>query len=310
MPSSRRLRCAPAQFPADGLLRPGADRPRRAEHGVEVRAVDVATACGTTPWSRAGGKRSPCASACARSTASRLEPDAERLNESTSFRDGVDHRSGMTSNRRGAGKGSGERRTSLASPATACRRARSRSPMPMPFAPWASTGARRSGRCGACRTTMPLPLFAAAQARELADEARCPLPPMPLPRACRGRLPDRPPVPERPSDGDPARAFPARGHPHRGEASAQAGCALRAAAGVVLVRQRPGNARAIFITLEDETGIANIVVWPKVGALPQGCDGRPPASRRGPRPEEPRGRDASGGAAPHRPFARSDRACQ
>jgi error-prone DNA polymerase len=36
-------------------------------------------------------------------------------------------------------------------------------------------------------------------------------------------------------------------------------------AGVVLVRQRPGSANGVvFMTLEDETGIANIVVWPKV----------------------------------------------
>jgi error-prone DNA polymerase len=36
-------------------------------------------------------------------------------------------------------------------------------------------------------------------------------------------------------------------------------------AGVVLVRQRPGSSKGVvFMTLEDETGIANIVVWPKV----------------------------------------------
>jgi DNA polymerase III alpha subunit len=35
------------------------------------------------------------------------------------------------------------------------------------------------------------------------------------------------------------------------------------AAGLVLVRQRPGSAKGVmFITLEDETGIANLVVWP------------------------------------------------
>jgi error-prone DNA polymerase len=35
--------------------------------------------------------------------------------------------------------------------------------------------------------------------------------------------------------------------------------------GLVLVRQRPGSASGvIFMTLEDETGIANIIVWPKV----------------------------------------------
>ncbi|MDX1717360.1 MAG: OB-fold nucleic acid binding domain-containing protein [Anderseniella sp.] len=36
-------------------------------------------------------------------------------------------------------------------------------------------------------------------------------------------------------------------------------------AGVVLVRQRPGSAKGVvFITLEDESGVCNIVVWPKV----------------------------------------------
>ncbi|WP_440659166.1 helix-hairpin-helix domain-containing protein, partial [Ensifer adhaerens] len=36
------------------------------------------------------------------------------------------------------------------------------------------------------------------------------------------------------------------------------------AAGLVLVRQRPGSAKGVmFITIEDETGIANLVVWAK-----------------------------------------------
>jgi error-prone DNA polymerase len=34
-----------------------------------------------------------------------------------------------------------------------------------------------------------------------------------------------------------------------------------AVAGVVLVRQRPGNGNVVFCTLEDETGITNVVVW-------------------------------------------------
>src|SRR5205823_7953172 len=34
-------------------------------------------------------------------------------------------------------------------------------------------------------------------------------------------------------------------------------------AGLVLIRQRPGSAKGVvFITIEDETGIANLVVWP------------------------------------------------
>jgi len=36
-------------------------------------------------------------------------------------------------------------------------------------------------------------------------------------------------------------------------------------AGLVLVRQRPGTANGvIFLTLEDETGVANVVVWAEV----------------------------------------------
>jgi len=35
-------------------------------------------------------------------------------------------------------------------------------------------------------------------------------------------------------------------------------------AGLVLIRQRPGSAKGVcFITIEDETGVANIVVWPQ-----------------------------------------------
>jgi error-prone DNA polymerase len=38
-----------------------------------------------------------------------------------------------------------------------------------------------------------------------------------------------------------------------------------AIAGVVLIRQRPGTSKGVvFITIEDETGIANLVVWPDV----------------------------------------------
>ncbi len=38
-----------------------------------------------------------------------------------------------------------------------------------------------------------------------------------------------------------------------------------AVAGVILVRQRPGSAKGVvFMTIEDETGVANAVVWPKM----------------------------------------------
>lgn len=46
--------------------------------------------------------------------------------------------------------------------------------------------------------------------------------------------------------------------------TASDGTAIKVA-GLVLVRQRPGTASGvIFMTLEDETGIANLVVWPKI----------------------------------------------
>jgi DNA polymerase III alpha subunit len=38
-----------------------------------------------------------------------------------------------------------------------------------------------------------------------------------------------------------------------------------AVAGLVIVRQRPGSAKGvIFVTLEDETGVVNVIVWTKV----------------------------------------------
>ncbi len=38
-----------------------------------------------------------------------------------------------------------------------------------------------------------------------------------------------------------------------------------AVAGLVILRQRPGTAKGvIFLTLEDETGIVNVVVWRKI----------------------------------------------
>jgi error-prone DNA polymerase len=35
-------------------------------------------------------------------------------------------------------------------------------------------------------------------------------------------------------------------------------------AGIVLVRQRPGEGTAIFITLSDETGVCNVVIWERM----------------------------------------------
>ncbi|MGN6307946.1 MAG: OB-fold nucleic acid binding domain-containing protein, partial [Xanthobacteraceae bacterium] len=113
----------------------------------------------------------------------------------------------------------------------------------------------------------PLPLFEAAIAREQPDENAQPLPQMPLPEQVM-------------ADYQTAR-LSLKGHPMqflrdsftaegvvacREVSDARDGRPVRCA-GVVLVRQRPGSANGVvFMTLEDETGIANIVVWPKVMA--------------------------------------------
>ena len=59
--------------------------------------------------------------------------------------------------------------------------------------------------------------------------------------------------------GDPHPTLPRkRGRDREGDASVTV-------AGLVLIRQRPGTSKGVvFMTLEDETDIANIIVWPKV----------------------------------------------
>jgi error-prone DNA polymerase len=110
-----------------------------------------------------------------------------------------------------------------------------------------------------------LPLFESASAREQPDEHAKPLPEMPLPEQVV-------------ADYQTIR-LSLKGHPMEFlrrmfaaervvtcEAIAHANDKRRVrCAGVVLVRQRPGSAKGVvFMTLEDETGIANIVVWPQV----------------------------------------------
>jgi error-prone DNA polymerase len=52
------------------------------------------------------------------------------------------------------------------------------------------------------------------------------------------------------------------------EATAAPNGARVRSAGVVLVRQKPGSAKGVFfVTLEDETGVANLVVWPRIGEI-------------------------------------------
>ena len=54
-----------------------------------------------------------------------------------------------------------------------------------------------------------------------------------------------------------------RGFVRAGELRDRKHRAMVDVAGIVLIRQRPGSAKGVvFITLEDESGIANLVVWP------------------------------------------------
>ncbi|ANW00629.1 error-prone DNA polymerase [Bradyrhizobium icense] len=112
---------------------------------------------------------------------------------------------------------------------------------------------------------VPLPLFQAAIAREQPDENAKPLPQMPLPeqvvadyQTIRLSLKGHPMefLRERFTK---ERVVACKDVNHKND-KRRVRCA-----GVVLVRQRPGSAKGVvFMTLEDETGIANIVVWPKV----------------------------------------------
>jgi error-prone DNA polymerase len=109
-----------------------------------------------------------------------------------------------------------------------------------------------------------LPLFAAADARELGIE----------PDVC---LPDMPLGEHIAADYQTVR-LSLKGHPmaflrthFAGEgaltcaqtAAAKSGSRVKTA-GIVLVRQRPGKGNAIFVTIEDETGVTNIVIWARL----------------------------------------------
>ncbi len=107
----------------------------------------------------------------------------------------------------------------------------------------------------------PLPLFAAADARELGPDPEVRLPDMRLGehvaadyQTVRLSLKAHPMAILRP-------VFRTEGIATAEEASAKLDDSWCRMAGIVLVRQRPGNGKAIFVTLEDETGITNVVMW-------------------------------------------------
>ncbi|MCJ8155841.1 error-prone DNA polymerase [Sphingomonas sp. LaA6.9] len=121
---------------------------------------------------------------------------------------------------------------------------------------------RRNALWEARRTPQgALPLFAAAHAAELAEEPDA-------------DLPEMLPVDHVLTDYQMTR-LSLKGHPMTflrsdfvregvlscADTAAARNGALVRTAGIVLIRQRPGKGNAIFITLEDETGITNVLLW-------------------------------------------------
>jgi error-prone DNA polymerase len=109
-----------------------------------------------------------------------------------------------------------------------------------------------------------LPLFDHARARELAEEADARLPAMPLSehvaadyQTTRLSLKGHPMQFLRP-------LFAAEGVKSCLETTETDPDSFVSTAGIVLVRQRPGEGNAIFVTLEDETGIVNVVLWARL----------------------------------------------
>ena len=109
-----------------------------------------------------------------------------------------------------------------------------------------------------------LPLFAAAAARELGPESDMALPEMPPAeqvvadyQTLRLSLKDHPLTFLRPTLADEGILSCAQ------TGAAKAGARVRTA-GLVLVRQRPGKGNAIFVTIEDESGVTNIIMWARV----------------------------------------------
>ncbi len=111
----------------------------------------------------------------------------------------------------------------------------------------------------------PLPLFAAA-----GEEERGPEPAVALPAMAPGEQVVEDYRSLRLSLKAHPLAFLRAGLTREGTAPAETLARMRdgarlKVAGLVLVRQRPGSAKGvIFVTLEDETGVANAVVWPDV----------------------------------------------
>ena len=228
-----------AQLAADGLLRAGADRPRCARAWRRgARGRRQSTAIGTARW-----RTARCASACARST-------------------GCSARRRIGSSRVGPTQTVEELRSRGGVPVHAIQRLAAADA-------FRSMGLDRRAALWdsrALKQAPDLPLFAYAEARDEGSEAsRRSFPAMPLSehvvndyqtiRLCLKAHPMR---------------FLREHYAAQKFVTADQLTAIRdgkrlSIAGLVLIRQRPGSAKGVvFITIEDETGVANLVVWPDV----------------------------------------------
>jgi error-prone DNA polymerase len=111
----------------------------------------------------------------------------------------------------------------------------------------------------------PLPLFAFADANDQGTEQSVALPDMPLAEhVVNDYQTIKLSLKAHPLEFLRARLQAERVTDHAALNNVRDGCSVTVA-GVVLVRQRPGSAKGVvFLTLEDEFGICNVVVWPDV----------------------------------------------
>jgi error-prone DNA polymerase len=242
------------------------------EHGVEVLAVDVNASgwdCGLEPSSQLRSSR-----AKSRGAGETPVPTAPRLRASRSARD-----ERVMALRLGLRQVEGLRiadgaKVAAAAPFASVEELQTRGRVP-PHSierlaeadAFRSIGLDRRQALWEARALKPvpeLPLFAAAEARDEGAEAEIAnLPTMPLGehvvsdyQTVRLSLKAHP------------MSFLREHYAARGFVTASQLRDIRygkrvSLAGLVLIRQRPGSAKGVcFITLEDETGVANLVVWP------------------------------------------------
>ena len=214
------------------------------EHGVEARPVDVHA----SGWDNSLERRADGSHALRlglRQIGGLGEEDAKRILKG---RDGL--WPDIAAMQRGTGLGAAAIETLAAADA------------------FGSMGLDRRGalwQAGALEKSAPLPLFETA-----GGPAEGPEPPAALPAMMPG---------EQVVEDYRTLRLSLRAHPvsflrarlaKRGALAAEAIARSRdgeraSAAGLVLVRQRPGSASGvIFMTLEDETGVVNVVIWPRV----------------------------------------------